>query len=334
MALLIFWWMLALWLVALAAYLAGRYWLANHRKPTHAATDTPVAHSTRLTTLPEYVTAFRQYRTLTRWTAGVLSLALLAAIILTARPAIISVINPVQKNRDIMLCLDASGSVLKTDTKLINRFSALVNDFQGQRFGLTLFNSSAVTVIPLNDNYQLTSSQLKTAGQAFQAQKGDVFTALTNGTLASFDSGTSLSSDGLASCIQHMGDNSQQRARSVVLATDNEVNGKPILSMTQAIQMALAQGIKVYVIDPGVSDTAKAGDHVQLKLVASQTEGEYYMLNDNTAVDALVGALTRQQPAKFIGLPQPAINDNPQPFLLATVVCTVAALVLLWRLEL
>jgi Ca-activated chloride channel family protein len=334
MALLIFWWMLIVWLVALAGYLAVRYWLTNRRKRTHAATDTPVAHSTRLTSLPEYVRAFRQYRILTRWAAGALTLALLSAIILTARPAIISIISPVQKNRDIMLCLDASGSVLKVDTKLINRFSALVTNFQEQRFGLTLFNSSAVTVIPLNDNYQLTSSQLKATGQAFQAQKGDVFTQLTDGTLASFDSGTSLSSDGLASCVQHMGANSQQRSRSIILATDNEVNGKPVVGMTQAIQMALAQDIKVFVIDPGVRDNSKAGDHAQLKLVAAQTDGQYYMLNDDATVDDLIDAISQQQPQKFIGLPQPAINDNPQPFLLAAVLFTIVALVLLWRLEL
>ena len=334
MALLIFWWMLVIWLVVLAGYLAAQYWLNNHRKQTHASTDTPVAHSARLTSLPEYITAFRQYRLLTRWAAAALTIAMLSAIVLSARPAIISIISPVQKNRDIMLCLDASGSVLKVDTMLINRFSALVNNFQEQRFGLTLFNSSAVTVIPLNDNYQLTSTQLKTAGEAFQAQKGDIFAKLTNGTLAGFDAGTSLTSDGLTSCIQHMGDNSQQRSRSIILATDNEVNGTPVIGMTQAIQMALAQNIHVFVIDPGISDQSKANDHAQLRLVAQQTDGEYFMLNDDGTVDALINAITKQEPAKFIGLPQPAINDNPEPFLIAAVLFSIASLALLWRLEL
>src|SRR5207342_659579 len=106
---------------------------------------------------------------------------------------------PVQKNRDIMLCLDASRSVLRVDAELIKRFSALVNNFNGQRFGLTLFNSSTVSIIPLNDNNQLISKQLKVAGDAFQSQKGDVFTKLTDGTLAGVEAGTSLASDGLTS---------------------------------------------------------------------------------------------------------------------------------------
>jgi len=325
---------LAIWGVFLIGYVVFRYWQAGKRNHLPGSNDTPVAHTTRLTDMPEYVSAYKKYRLLVRWATGLLSLCLLTSIILTARPAIISVINPVQKNRDIMLCLDASGSVLKTDTMLINRFGTLVDSFKDQRFGLTLFNSSAVTVIPLNDNYQLISKHLRAAGLAFQTQKGDIFTNLTNGTLAGFKSGTSLASDGLASCVQHMGEPAQLRSRSIVLATDNEVNGKPVIGMTQAISLAKQRNIHVYVIDPGVSEAKLAGDHAQLKLVADQTDGAYFMLNDNDTLNSLVNAIQSQQPEKFLGLPQPAINDNPQPFIFALAVLTIASLALLWRLEL
>lgn len=334
MAILIFWWMLLVWAALIIGYFVLRYWLSARRKRILTASEVPVAHTVRLTDLPEYVAAFKRYRLLTRLTAALLTVGMLSAILLTARPAVISIIKPVQKNRDIMLCLDASGSVLKADTMLINRFNTLVSSFNGQRFGLTLFNSSAVTIIPLNDNYQLITEQLRVAGEAFQAQKGDTFTKLANGTLAGFSSGTSLTSDGLASCIQHMGDNSQARSQSIVLATDNEVNGTPIVGMTQAIEMARERDIRVFVIDPGVSETDKAGDHGQLKIVADQTDGSYYLLNDPQAVNSLVDAITEQEPASFVGLPQPANNDSPKIFLYAAVLLTVASLALLWRLEL
>jgi len=334
MALLIFWWMLVLWAILVIGYIVVRYWFINRHKRTPGLTDLPVAHSMRLTDMPEYKAAFKKYRLLARWAAILLTLSMLAAIFITARPAIISVINPVQKNRDIMLCLDASGSVLKVDTALINRFSAVVNSFNGQRFGLTLFNSSAVSIIPLNDNYQLITQQLKSAGEAFKAQKGDTFTKLTNGTLAGFSSGTSLTSDGLTSCVQHMGNTNQLRSRSIILATDNEVNGKPVVGMTQAIALAKEKNIRVFVIDPGVSDSKLAADHAQLKLVASQTDGQYYTLKDDNTVNALVDDISKQAPEKFLGLPQPAINDNPKPFLFAAVLLTIAWLILLWRLEL
>jgi len=334
MAFLIFWWMLLIWAVAITSYLVVRYWLARRRKRVSAATDLPVAHTLHLLRLPEYITAFKQYRLLVGLTAGVLGVGLLASILLTARPAVISNVNPVQKNRDIMLCLDASGSVLKTDTALINRFSALVNSFNGQRFGLTLFNSSAVSVIPLNDNYQLISQQLKKAGQAFQSQKGDTFNRLTSGTLAGFNTGTSLASDGLTSCMQHLGANAQNRSQSIVLATDNEVNGTPIIGMPQAIALAKDNNIHVFVIDPGVSDSSLAGDHAQLKITAEQTGGNYYRLSESDTVKSLVDAIAKQTPEKFVGVTQPAINDTPKLFLYMAVICTLASLALLWRLEL
>jgi Ca-activated chloride channel family protein len=331
---LIYWWMLLLWAVAIAVFFGVRYWLDRKRKRQHFATDVPVAHTTRLTDLPEFIAALKKYKLLVRICVGALSIGLLASIILTARPANISNINPEQKNRDIMLCLDVSGSVLKTDTAIINRFSALTNNFNGQRFGLTLFNSSAVTTIPLNDNYRLINQQLKSTGQAFQSQTGDTFARLTNGTLAGFESGTSLASDGLASCVLHLGASAQNRSRSIILATDNEVNGTPIVGMVQSIALAKDSNIQVFVIDPGVSDPNLIGDHGQLKIVASETDGGYYQLSESDTVKSIVDAIAKQKTARFIGSSQPAVNDIPKPFLYIAVICIIISLVLLWRLEL
>lgn len=331
---LIFWWMLILWALAIGSYWAGRYWLKVRKGRKSAMFSLPVAHSNRLTNLPEYMAALKRYRLLVNWTTGLLSFCLLSAILLTARPAIVSNITPVQQNRDIMLCLDASGSVLREDTTLIDRFSTLVGNFSGQRFGLTLFNSSAVTVIPLNDDYPLISKQLTTAAQAFKAQSGDTFTQLTNGTLAGFDSGTSLVSDGLLSCLNHMGTNTAHRSQSVILATDNEVNGTPVTNMVQAAATAKQRGIRVYAIDPGVSDPTLASDHAQLKTITQQTGGSYYQLSNAGTVDSIIDSISAQQSSDFIGLPQVATNDDPQPFLYVAILLTIVTIGLLWRLEL
>ena len=333
MALLIFWWMIPLWLLTIAIYVGARYWLLVRRKRKLIPTVTPVAHSSNLTTLPQYVVALKRYRVMTRWTAAILGLSLLATIIVTARPAALTVISPVQKNRDIMLCLDASGSLLREDTTIINRFSTLVSGFSGQRFGLTLFNSSAVTVIPLNNNYELTSQQLKLVGEAFKQQSGDMFTALTNATLVDFSSGTSLVSDGLASCIQHMDSAAQHRSQTIILATDNEINGTPVVASPQAIALATQRNIHVYAIDPGVSDTDHAGDHEQLKSIADQTGGKYYLLSDKDTVYDIIDSISEQRPESYVGLPQPAVNDSPRLFLYTIALLSAASVALLWRLE-
>ncbi|HEY4161049.1 MAG TPA: VWA domain-containing protein [Candidatus Saccharimonadales bacterium] len=331
---LIFWWMLILWALGIAGYWGTRYWLINRNGRRLASLSLPVAHSNRLTSLPEYAAALKKYQLLVNCTAGVLSLVLLAAILLTARPAAVSVITPVQQNRDIMLCLDASGSVLREDTTLIDRFSSLVSSFSGQRFGLTLFNSSAVTVIPLNDDYPLISKQLKTAAQAFKVQSGTTFAQLTNGTLAGFSQGTSLVSDGLTSCIDSMGTNSGHRPQSIILATDNEVNGTPIVDMLQAVALARQHNIRLFAIDPGVSDQSLADDHGQLKTITKETGGDYYSLSNLDNVDSVIGDISAQQSGNFVGLPQYATNDIPQPFLYGAALLTIITIGLLWRLEL
>lgn len=334
MAFLIFGWMILAWLAVMTGFLIVRYWIAARRKRRHPESDLPIAHSLYLTRLPEYAAALKRYRWLVRVTAGLLTLSLLASIMLTARPAALSDINPEQKNRDIMLCLDVSGSVLKEDAILTNRLSTLVKDFSGQRFGLTLFNSSAVSVIPLNDNYQLISKQLKITGLAFQSQKGESFTRLTDNTLVGYKSGTSLVGDGLTSCIQHMGANPTRRSQSIILATDNEVNGKPIIAMPQALEIALQRKIHIFTFDPGVSDPKLAGDHDQLKLIAKQTGGNYYQIDDSGVVSSLINDIGKQVPEQFVGVPQLAVNDHPNPFLFAAVLFAVGSLVMLWRLNL
>jgi len=329
---LIFWWMLLFWLAAGIAYVVIRFrFLQSRRNP---GTLLPAAHTQRLTSLPEYAAILKKYRLIVRITTVLLSLSLLASVLLTARPANVSLVMPTEQNRDIMLCLDVSGSVLREDTTLIDRFSTLVKSFSGQRFGLTLFNSSAVTVIPLNDNYQLISKELQTAAQAFKAQKGDTFTQLTNGTLVGFQSGTSLVGDGLASCIQHMDTTAKNRSQSILLATDNEVNGTPLVSMVQAAVMARQRNIHVYALDPGVSDSKLASDHPQLKVITSQTGGDYYQLSDADAVSSIIDAITHQASENFVGLPQLATDDNPKPFLYISALVTVISLALIWRLEL
>ena len=331
---LIFWWMLLIWLLAIAGFWIARYFLSSQRKRKMAPSLLAVAHTNRMTGLEEYKTTLRRYRLIVGWAAGLMTLGLLLSIILSARPANISIVTPTEQNRDIMLCLDASGSVLREDTALINRFSALVTNFSGQRFGLTLFNSSAVTIIPLNDNYKLISQQLTSYAKAFKAQKGALFTVLTDGTLANFQNGTSLVSDGYASCIEHMGTNTGHRSQSIILATDNEVQGTPIVSMVQAIAIAKRANIHTYTIDPGVSDSSLADDHAQLKIVASQTAGNYYQLSNPDTVSSIISSIATQQQGSFIGLPQPAVNDNPKPFLYIAALALAISLVLLWRLEL
>lgn len=333
MALLVFWWMLLAWLVVVIAAVLARYFLAARRK-TSDATRLPIAHSTYLTQLPEYEAALKKYRFMLRLSVALMSISLLAAMVLTARPAALSTLNPEQNNRDIMLCLDSSGSVLREDTALINRFSTLVKEFDGQRFGLVLFNSSAVSVIPINNNYELTAKQLTTLGEAFKKQEGDIFTQYTNATLEGWESGTSLVGDGITTCMQRMGANLGKRSQSIILATDNEIVGKPIIAVPQVLDIASQRKIRIYTLDPGVGDPIHTSDHEQLRLVGKTTGGKYYDLNDTSTVNSLINEISKQAPEQFVGTPQPAVNDRPLIFLIVTIFGSLGSVIVLRRLDL
>lgn len=330
---LIFWWMLIAWLIVGAGYGLIRLWRKKHEAVDAPSHRVPIAHSERLLELPAYQEAVKRYRVLLRVGLISLSISLLAAVLLTARPARIALITPASQSRDIMLCLDVSGSLLRTDTMIVNRFSAVVNSFETQRVGLTLFNSSSSIVLPLSDDYQLINAQLKTVGTAFQQQKGADFDRLTSGTLAAFDKGTSLVSDGLVSCINNMGNNPLHRSQSVVLATDNEKHGTPIIAMEQAVGLAQNRNIRIYAIDPGVSDVARHKDHDELKTIAEKTGGSYHTLDDENAVPSIVTDIESQEAKYQAGVQVVASSDWPAPLLYITVIMTLLSVLIIERLK-
>ena len=59
-------------------------------------------------------------------------------IILAGRPTTKTVIEPESRNRDIMLCLDVSGSMYEADSEILRVYAELSKGFKGERIGLVL----------------------------------------------------------------------------------------------------------------------------------------------------------------------------------------------------
>lgn len=329
----IFWWMPLIWIGVMAIYVAF-YFLLLRKRAGKSNKSTPVAHSNRLTTLPEYRASLATYRKLITMLLVTLSVTLIGSVIMTARPAILSEVKPAQQSRDIMLCLDVSGSVLRADARLVNRFVGLLDSFSGQRFGLTVFNSSASSAIPLNDDYTFTNSRLKNIKKALRVQKGEDFDRLTTGTLAAFDKGTSLVGDGIVSCVNNLGSSPRQRSQSIILATDNEQNGESVIALEAAIAYAKEKNIRIYAIDPGISDKTKASDHDTLKRAVKTTGGNYYSISAIDTSESIISDISKQEAVYAESLPVIAVTDRPEPFLYAIFVLTLFSISLLWRLKL
>lgn len=331
---LIFWWLVPIWIIVFATYMIFRYWHYKRSSKKLSKHELPVAHTDRLIHLPEYQNALKQYKLFFISLFLLASTSMIFLILISSRPTNLLAVTPNQNNRDIMLCLDVSGSVLKVDTALTNRFSSIVNSFNGQRFGVTIFNSSSVLVIPLNDSYDLISTQLEIISVAFKEQSGNTFDGLTNGTLVGFENGTSLTSDGLASCVQNMGANPQRRSQSVILATDNKVEGQPIVEIEKSIKLAKERGIAVHVIDPGTDDRAQQQNQNELIQIANETSGSYQELSNPNAVNNIVKSISKQPSKNYIGIDQVTATDQPQLFLVIATITTAACIVFLWRLGL
>lgn len=336
---LMFWWLLPV----AAAAAAGAAWLVFRKVSPDNARRRPVAHADRLTALPEYQAALRRYR-LWLGVAGLAALTLVAsAAIAAARPVSMTTIRPEQHNRDIVLCLDASGSMSSADAEVVDVFTELAADFDGERIGLTIFDSSAVQVFPLTDDYSYVQEQLKMAKDAFNGEAGS--SGFLDGTWGG--RGSSLIGDGVASCVESFpatdaapaGTKPQagtpQRSRSVVLATDNFLSGDPIFTLDQAGALAQERDVRVYALNPGDFDygTDPGQPGALLRAAAEATGGAYYSLDSPEAVAGIVREVQATETAAIQGAPRAVVSDRPDVPLTVALLSGMVLAGASWRLR-
>ena len=301
----IFWWMPIAWIVVIAAVVATVALLRRRREADLSAL--PVANSDRLTGLASYRRALARYRWLVAALAAGIVLLLVASIGITARFASVTVSQTDLRNRDIVLCLDVSGSMVDYDDRVLDVFTDLADEFEGERLSLVVFNASAVTYFPLTSDYDYVQTQFAKLQAEFTSGDTEYYT----GTL--IGNGSSLVGDGLASCATRFDSPDQERSRSVVLVTDNLVAGEPIFTLEEAGSLARDRGIRVYGINPGDTEAKTYLDDlaVEFKEVVEGTGGGYYALDDPGTIPTIVDQITAQQAQLSKGPIQLVRSDEP-----------------------
>lgn len=325
---LINWWAPLVWLGALAAAVAVAALLAR-RSRRRTAESLPIAHRDRLTALPGYARALRRYRRLLVGLIASVLVLLIGVASITARPASVSSVQPKLSNRDIVLCLDVSGSMVDYDKEVLDVFGELSEQFTGERISLVVFNASAVTRFPLTSDYDYITEQFAALRADFDSENSDYY----RGTL--FGNGSSLVGDGLASCVVRFDSPDAERSRSVILVTDNLIAGEPVFTLPEAGELAQDRGVGVFGINPGDTEAkAYLADLAEeFRTVVEDTGGSYFALDDPRAIPSIVEQITAQQAAEMVGEPQIVRTDQPAVPVLIAFLGLLGLFVFAWRLR-
>jgi hypothetical protein len=323
-------WLVGGW-IALAVVLVLVVILVHRRRRRRGDAAVHVAHADRLTALPGYAPALRRYRVLLATVLVAATLLAAAAIILSGRLVSLTTVQPEMRNRDIVLCLDVSGSMIDYDAQIVETFSQLTEEFDGERIGLVLFNASAVTSFPLTSDYGYAREQLDTLHADLVDPETDW--AFANGTL--LGNGSSMIGDGLASCVMRFDDLDTERSRSIVFATDNYVAGEQIMTLPEAGEFAQSKDVLVFGLNPGdVGSLDYIGEFAdEMQSVVEGTGGSYWALDDPAAVPSIVEQVQARQAERFTGEPILVVSDEPTWPVVAAFAALAAVMVAGWRLR-
>lgn len=204
-------------------------------------------------------------------------------------------------NRDIMLVIDISTSMLQPDFSTPNQridrlsavkavVSAFIQKRTDDKIGLILFGTRAYLQSPLTfDRTSVQEILLNTdAGMAGQS--------------------TSIG-DALGLALKNLRNEKNKDNKVIILLSDGESNDGA-LSMAQAINLAEKEGIKVYTIGVGAEANFINSlfglrnnelDEKSLKLLAQRTKGNYFRATDLNSLADIYNRIDSLEPEQTKG---------------------------------
>ena len=296
----------------------------SNKKNKNKVANTQFVKNTSL-----YKSVINKYKTLIYVLFGILFISVLGCSLLTSRFVSTSTHTNQVYDRDIMLCLDVSGSMYETDQALIDSYGKLIDEMHGERFGMVIFNSSSITLLPLTEDYDYAKDVVKKASEAFSAMEGPydpekfkISDYIYNGTTEG--QGASIVGDGFATCVLGFPKLDNERSRIIILATDNDVNGPQIITVPEAGELAKKYKITVYPVDNyGNEKTAK-----ELKEVAEKTGGKYYLDKTGDYIDDIVKEIEKKEKSLRETTPITTTIDHPTIPLIMIVISLLGLLIM------
>ena len=282
---------------------------------------------------------FRQWRVLSRLAVILLVVALALATALVARPSTVDEGEEKASSRDIVLCLDVSGSALPYDREVIDTYRQLVDSFKGERIGLSIFNSTSRTVFPLTDDYELVSKQLDKASSILAGvesqddidkMKDSDYQAISDwleGTQNRKES-TSLIGDGVVSCAAMLPGFAYGNA-----SADNVVSGKPTYTLDEALNLTKQAQITVDGLFSGPKQSEADETTQEFKSAIEAHHGVFLTQSNGASVSSLVKEIESRRNHENESSNKAAMVDAPGWWTLALAIVLMVWLALAWRLR-
>jgi len=196
--------------------------------------------------------------------------------------------NGEKKGRDLVLVLDASGSMAQSgfdrNARFKNRYEtaiALSLDFIKKRFddnmGVVIFGTFAYTASPLTYDLEALGNLLKmtTVGIAGES------TAI---------------GDALMQAIRTLS-YGKAKSKGIILLTDGYHNAG-VISPKTAVKKAKSKGIKIYTI--GIGNTSEY-DSTLLKTIAKETGGKSYPVTSASQLGKIYAEIEQLEPSPLRG---------------------------------
>ena len=274
----------------------------------------------------------KQYKILSAIMVAALVGCIVSALFLVARPYKNQDVYTGIKKRDIIICMDVSYSLYDLNSELTEYLKGVVKGLAGDRIGISIFNTSSVTYVPLTDDYDYVAAKLDELDNYFKLQKElyeeiydkydytyempdsvearyyqlmvelDYYDAgtLYNNTIR----GSSLIGEGLGTALYsfpYLGDS--ERTRVIIMSTDNQLNAhdRQVMNLNEAAGYCKKNKVTVFGIFPSEENFYQpenysyAACRKEYKDAVEKTGGLLYIRTPDLPVSAIVQDIQKQE---------------------------------------
>ena len=231
------------------------YYFKIHGKKKNFYEGSKIANTDLLNENDYFQKKVKFYKKITLFLKACVFVEIICSALLISRLAKVQVSDIKKYNRDIMICMDVSRSVDDLNESLADTMKKTISSLNGERIGITIFNTSAVTLVPLTDDYEYLNDTLDKIKESISLRGSFSFNNDKNYLKNHIVSGTTEEND----------------------IKDNNLAGTPKFSLKEAANIGANKNIMIFGIAP--KNTYYIND---FREAIESTGGQFYNYSDST----------------------------------------------------